>query len=44
MEIKNIIGDNSPGDYEPKVGEDLELRGTKISENRVFVRTNKEEV
>ena len=32
------------GDYEPKVGEDLELVGTKRSEARAFVRANKEEV
>ena len=29
MEIKNAIGDNSPGDYEYKVGEDLEAIRTK---------------
>ena len=32
------------GDYEPKVGEDLELVRTKRSEARAFVRANKEEV
>ena len=32
------------GDYEPKVGEDLELVRAKRSEARAFVRTNKEEV
>ena len=32
------------GDYESKVGEDLELVRTKRSEARAFVRTNKEEV
>lgn len=31
-------------DYEPKVGEDLELVRTKRSEARDFVRANKEEV
>ena len=31
-------------DYEPKVGEDLELVRTKRSEARAFVRANKEEV
>ena len=31
------------GDYEPKVGEDLELVGTKRSEARAFVRANKVE-
>ena len=30
MKIKNVIGDNSPGDYEPKIGRDLELWVTKI--------------
>ena len=30
------------GDYEPKVGEDLELVRTKRSETRAFVRANKE--
>ena len=32
------------GDYEPKVGEDLELVSTKRSEARAFIRANKEEV
>ena len=32
------------GDYEPKVGEDLELVRTKRSEARAFVRANEEEV
>ena len=32
------------GDYEPKVGEDLELVRTKRSEARAFVRANREEV
>lgn len=32
------------GDYEPKVGEDLELVRTKRSEARTFIRANKEEV
>ena len=32
------------GDYELKVGEDLELVRTKRSEARAFVRANKEEV
>lgn len=32
------------GDYEPKVGEDLELVRTKRSEARAFARANKEEV
>ena len=32
------------GDYEPKVGEDLEAVRTKRSEARAFVRANKEEV
>lgn len=32
------------GDYEPKVGEDLEPIRTKRSEARAFVRDNKEEV
>ena len=32
------------GDYEPKIGEDLELVRTKRSEARAFVRANKEEV
>ena len=32
------------GDYEPKVGEDLELVRTKRSEARAFVRDNEEEV
>ena len=32
------------GDYEPKVGEDLELVRTKRSEARAFVRDNKEAV
>ena len=32
------------GDYEPKVGEDLELVKTKRSEARAFVRANEEEV
>ncbi len=32
------------GDYEPKVGEYLELVRTKRSEARAFVRANKEEV
>ena len=32
------------GDYEPKVGEDLEAVKTKRSEARAFVRANKEEV
>ena len=32
------------GDYEPKVGEDLEPIRTKRSEARAFVRANKEEV
>ena len=32
------------GDYEPKVGEDLELVRTKRREARAFVRANKEEV
>ena len=32
------------GDYEPKVGEDLELVRAKRSEARAFVRANKEEV
>ena len=32
------------GDYEPKVGEDLELVRTKRGETRAFVRANKEEV
>lgn len=32
------------GDYEPKVGEDLELVRTKRSEARAFVRANQEEV
>ena len=32
------------GDYEPKVGEDLELERTKRSEARTFIRANKEEV
>ena len=32
------------GDYEPKVGEDLESVRTKRSEARAFVRANKEEV
>ena len=32
------------GDYEPKVGEDLDLVRTKRSEARAFVRANKEEV
>ena len=32
------------GDYEPKVGEDLELVRIKRSEARAFVRANKEEV
>ena len=36
MEIKNVIGD-----YEPKVGGDLELGITKRSEARAFVRANK---
>ena len=31
------------GDYEPKVGEDLELVRTKRSEARAFVRANKVE-
>ena len=31
-------------DYEPKVGEDLELVRAKRSEARAFVRANKEEV
>ena len=31
------------GDYEPKVGEDLELVRTKRSEARAFIRANKEE-
>ena len=31
------------GDYEPKVGEDLEAVRTKRSEARAFVRANKEE-
>mgnify|MGYP003451823951 CR=1 FL=1 len=31
-------------DYEPKVGEDLELVRTKRSEARAFVRANKEEL
>ena len=32
------------GDYEPKVGEDLELVRTRRSEARAFVRANEEEV
>lgn len=32
------------GDYEPKVGEDLELVRTKRSKARTFIRANKEEV
>ena len=32
------------GDYEQKVGEDLELVRTKRSEARAFIRANKEEV
>ena len=32
------------GDYESKVGEDLELVRTKRSEARAFVRANKEEI
>ena len=32
------------GDYEPKIGEDLELVRTKRSEARAFVRANREEV
>ena len=32
------------GDYEPKVGEDLELVRAKRSEARAFVRANREEV
>ena len=32
------------GDYEPKVGEDLEVVRTKRSEARAFVRANREEV
>lgn len=32
------------GDYEPKVGEDLELVRTKRSEARAFIRANREEV
>ena len=32
------------GDYEPKVGEDLEPIRTKRSEARAFVRANKEEI
>ena len=32
------------GDYEPKVGEDLEPIRTKRSEARTFVRANQEEV
>ncbi len=31
------------GDYEPKVGEDLEIVRTKRSEARAFVRANEEE-
>ena len=31
------------GDYEPKVGEDLEIVRTKRSEARAFVRANREE-
>lgn len=41
MEIKNVIGDNSTGDYEPKVDEDLEAIRTKRSEARAFVRANR---
>ena len=41
MGIKNVIGDNSSGDYEPKVGEDLELVRTKRSDARAFVRANR---
>ena len=32
------------GDYEPKVGEDLEAIRAKRSEARTFIRANKEEV
>ena len=32
------------GDYEPKVGEDLELVRTQRSKARAFVRANREEV
>ena len=32
------------GDYEPKVGKDLEVVRTKRSEARAFVRANREEV
>lgn len=32
------------GDYEPKVGEDLEIIRAKRSEARTFIRANKEEV
>lgn len=42
MEIKNALGDNYSGDYEPKVGEDLEPTITKRSKARAF-RANRYE-
>ena len=47
QEFKSYLNDTDHkfyGDYEPKVGEDLELIRTKRSEARTFIRANKEEV